>query len=235
MCTVFQFTWCEQTITISCIIVDYCRNGNKLQKCNSDRSSMSLCLKISSDILSVARRYFWAYVVGLCTQSVRASVILVTVCYNTVANTFVFSFLRQLKTWHYPHLLLHVVLQPRAAATPTVQQVIDISYPPGPQQQTRHTLLQRANWTPYRFIDPDPHYYAGSGKKRIAMIYRKTTITAGGVYVGRKMTTAAILFHLSESATVNTNSGGYHTALTIVRTAILTDRCDCSRQQGFVF
>jgi len=78
----------------------------------------------------------------------------------------VFSFLRQLKTWHYPHLLLHVVLQPRAAATPTVQQVIDISYPPGPQQQTRHTLLQRANWTPYRFIDPDPHYYAGSGKKK---------------------------------------------------------------------
>jgi len=67
------------------------------------------------------------------------------------------------------------------------------------------------------------------------MIYRKTTITAGGVYVGRKMTTAAISFHLSESATVNPNSGGYHTALTIVRTAILTDRCDCSRQQGFVF
>ena len=46
-----------------------------------------------------------------------------------------------------------------------VQQSIDISYPPGPQQQTRCTLLQRTNGTdrrtyrgndrrtPYRFID----------------------------------------------------------------------------------
>jgi len=32
----------------------------------------------------------------------------------------------------------------RAAAAPAVQQSIDISYPSGPQQQTRRTLLQRA-------------------------------------------------------------------------------------------
>ena len=31
------------------------------------------------------------------------------------------------------------------------------SYPPGPQQQTRRTLLQRENGTPYRYIDPDLH------------------------------------------------------------------------------
>jgi len=61
----------------------------------------------------------------------------------------VFSFLRALKTWHCPHLLLRAVLRPRAAATPAVQQSIDISYPPGPQQQTCRT--------PYRFIDPVPH------------------------------------------------------------------------------
>jgi len=33
----------------------------------------------------------------------------------------------------------------RAAATTAVQQSIDISYPPSPQQQTRRTLLQRTN------------------------------------------------------------------------------------------
>jgi len=34
-----------------------------------------------------------------------------------------------------------------AAAAPAVQQSIDISYLLGPQQQTRRTLLQRANET----------------------------------------------------------------------------------------
>jgi len=60
---------------------------------------------------------------------------------------------------------MRAVLRPRAAAAPAVQQSIDISYPPGPQQQTRRTLLQRADGTarradrqtdgqtPYRFID----------------------------------------------------------------------------------
>jgi len=48
-----------------------------------------------------------------------------------------------------------------SAAAPAVQQSIDISNPPGPQQQTHRTLLQRANGTekrtdgrtPYRFQD----------------------------------------------------------------------------------
>jgi len=61
-----------------------------------------------------------------------------------------FSFLRQLQTWHCPHLLLGVVLRPRAAAAPATQQ------------QTRQTLLQGANGTDrqtngrtlYRYVDP---------------------------------------------------------------------------------
>jgi len=43
----------------------------------------------------------------------------------------VFSFLRQLTTWHSSQLLLSAG---RAA-------IDDISCPPGPQQQTRRTLL----------------------------------------------------------------------------------------------
>jgi len=31
----------------------------------------------------------------------------------------------------------------RTAAAPAVQQSLNISYPPGPQQQTRRTLLQQ--------------------------------------------------------------------------------------------
>ena len=78
-----------------------------------------------------------------------------------------FSFLRALTTWHCPHLLLRAVLRPRAATTPAVQQSIDISFPPGPQQQTCHTLLQRANGTDSRmdtvpFHRPCSAYCAGS-------------------------------------------------------------------------
>jgi len=40
---------------------------------------------------------------------------------------------------------VNVVLPAFAAAAPAVQQSIDISFPPGPQQQTRRTLLQLAN------------------------------------------------------------------------------------------
>jgi len=43
----------------------------------------------------------------------------------------VFSYPRTLKTWHYPHLLLYALLQRGAAAAPTVQQVINVSYLPG--------------------------------------------------------------------------------------------------------
>jgi len=57
------------------------------------------------------------------------------------------TFLRRLQAWHCPHLLMRAVLRPRTAAPPTVQQSIDIHYPPGPQQQTQRTLLQRANGT----------------------------------------------------------------------------------------
>jgi len=52
-----------------------------------------------------------------------------------------FSFVRQLQTWRYPHLLLRAVLRSRVAAAPTVQHSIDISYPPHPQQKTRRMLL----------------------------------------------------------------------------------------------
>jgi len=51
----------------------------------------------------------------------------------------------------------------RVAAAPDVQQSIDISvYTLGPQQQTRRTLLQRANGTDKRdtrsfYIHPVPH------------------------------------------------------------------------------
>jgi len=61
-----------------------------------------------------------------------------------------------------------------AAAAPSVQQSIDISYRPGPQQQTRRTLLRRSitgadtvtadGRTPYRYTDPAACYMrAGSG------------------------------------------------------------------------
>ena len=51
--------------------------------------------------------------------------------------------------------------------TPLLQQSIDISFPPGPQQQTRRTLLQWANGTDRRtdtvpFHRPCSAYYAGS-------------------------------------------------------------------------
>jgi len=38
------------------------------------------------------------------------------------SNESLLSYVRMLKTWHCPHLLLHAVLQPRAAAAPAVQQ-----------------------------------------------------------------------------------------------------------------
>jgi len=61
------------------------------------------------------------------------------------SNKSVFSFLRRLQTWYCPHLLLRPRAAARAAAAPAVQQSIDISYLPDPQQQTRRTLLQRTS------------------------------------------------------------------------------------------
>ena len=81
-----------------------------------------------------------------------------------------FAYLRTLKTWHCPHLLLSAVLLPRRRAA----IAIDISNPPGRQQQTRRTLLQRTNGTDIRtdrqtdrtdtvpFYRPRSAYYAGS-------------------------------------------------------------------------
>jgi len=97
------------------------------------------------------------------------------------SNKYVLSYLRTLKMWHYPHFLLLSLLRPRAAVAPAVQQPIDIFYPPSPQQQTRRTLLQRANETDRRTdrrrdrrADTVPFhrpcsaiaYYAGSASKR---------------------------------------------------------------------
>jgi len=45
------------------------------------------------------------------------------------------------------NVALPAMLRQRAAAAPVVQQSINISYQPGPQQQTRRTLPQRANGT----------------------------------------------------------------------------------------
>jgi len=63
-----------------------------------------------------------------------------------IQNDSVFSLLCR-------HLLLRAVLRPRAAAPPA-----DISCPPGPQQQTRRTLLQRANGTDRWRTDAVPLY-----------------------------------------------------------------------------
>ena len=50
-----------------------------------------------------------------------------------------------------------------------LQQSIDISCPPGPQQQTCNSELRQSNGTdrrtPYPFIDPAPH--TGSAKNSI--------------------------------------------------------------------
>jgi len=67
---------------------------------------------------------------------------------NGVDSNSVFSFLRQPATWHCSHLQLN-----------NLPLSIDISCSPGPQQQTRRTLLQRSidvtdGRTSYRYVDP---------------------------------------------------------------------------------
>ena len=81
------------------------------------------------------------------TATCNDDVGLTTVLREHSVSKNVFSYLRTLKTWHCPHLLLRAVLRPRAAAAPAVQQSIDTSRRPGPQQQTRRTLLHQANGT----------------------------------------------------------------------------------------
>jgi len=57
------------------------------------------------------------------------------------------SYLCMPKTWHYLHLLMSVYCGPMLLA---VQQLIDIFYPPDPQQQSHRTPLQQANRTDRR-------------------------------------------------------------------------------------
>ena len=58
-------------------------------------------------------------------------------------NYSLLSLLRQLTTWHCSHLSLNAVLLCcRGARRPPLS--INIACPPGPQQQTRCTLLQRS-------------------------------------------------------------------------------------------
>jgi len=73
-------------------------------------------------------------------------------CLGHTRSVSAFSFLRQLQTRHCPYLLLRAVLRPRAAAAPAAQQLIDMSCLSGAQQQTRRTILQRANGTDRRTI-----------------------------------------------------------------------------------
>jgi len=95
-----------------------------------------------------------------------------------VGDKAVRSFLRTLKTWHCPRLPLRAVLRPRVAAAPAVQQSIDISYLPGAQQQTRRTLLQRANGTDIvPFHRPCSACYAGNANNiRVGMASMAKTI-----------------------------------------------------------
>jgi len=54
----------------------------------------------------------------------------------------------QLTTRQCPHLLLRAVLRRGCRRAPAVQQPIDISCPPGPQQQIRNSGVLHPNaWT----------------------------------------------------------------------------------------
>jgi len=74
----------------------------------------------------------------------------------------------------------------RCCWAPAVQQSIDISCPPGPQQQTHRALLQLSiagtdrpsgGRTPYRYIDPAA-YYASSVNNRANKIRNKNAVTS---------------------------------------------------------
>ena len=70
-----------------------------------------------------------------------------------VGNKSVFSFLRRLTMWHYPH-------SPAARRAAVGGAAIDIICWPGPQQQTcwnRHTDRWADGRTPDRCIDPARH------------------------------------------------------------------------------
>ena len=91
------------------------------------------------------------------------------VCYNNTVqpnniNKPVFSFLRQLTTWHCPHLLQRGCCWP-----PALQQFIDISWSPGPQQQTRRAAAGLDRRTDARQMHiPCSAYYADSASNVFA-------------------------------------------------------------------
>jgi len=68
----------------------------------------------------------------------------------------------------------------RAAVAPAVQQLINISYPSGPQQQTHSSDVLRANGTDrrtsYCFIDPASHTVPAAPVIEI-LRHRHVTIT----------------------------------------------------------
>jgi len=83
-------------------------------------------------------------------------------------------------------LLTAVLLQRHCCWAPVVQQSIDISCPPGAQQQTRRTLLQRSIAGTDRETDTVPlhrhaAYYASSVNHSLSMyaelLIRKKNIT----------------------------------------------------------
>ena len=77
-----------------------------------------------------------------------------------------FSFLRQLTTWHCPHLLLNAAV--------LLATTIDISCPPGPQQQTRsHIGMHRRQWCDPSRIDADLYLLTC----RLLLITTTTTTT----------------------------------------------------------
>ena len=69
------------------------------------------------------------------------------ICFQCCWNESVFSCPRRLKMCRCPHLLLYAVLWRCGAAAPAMQQLIDISYLPGPQQQACCMLLPWLNGT----------------------------------------------------------------------------------------
>ena len=119
-----------------------------------------------------------------------------------------------------------------------VQQVIDISYPPGLQQQTRHTLLQRANWTD-RGTDTVPFHRPCSALLRGQWLKKnRHDLPQNDNYswrcICRSQNDDGGDF-ISSERIGNSKPKQRRLSYSFVRAAILTDRCDCSRQQGFVF
>jgi len=92
---------------------------------------------------------------------------------HTELSKPVFGFLCTLTTWHCPH---SPAAAPCCCAARRPPLLIDISCTPGPQQQTRRTLLQRSKAGTDRQTDTVPFhrpcsaYYAGNANKGITQL-----------------------------------------------------------------